>query len=183
MHWEALLRAARLWPGSAEASPVLLARVSRRRRLGCARPATGAPTVWANISAPASAPVGLRPEDQRSATPPRPPIALMLRMRRAGRLNFAVSRSCAVLSVSLVKARRAGAGSSRACEEIRNELAPCRDALRADAGAGNAIPARRTALGRKDRIGARAGGQLAPDGIWCSGTRRSGYGRRHYIDA
>src|ERR1700730_11861956 len=47
-HWGALRRAARLWPRLAEASSASLARVSRRQRLGCARPATGSPTVWAH---------------------------------------------------------------------------------------------------------------------------------------
>ena len=91
-HWGALRRAARLWPRLAEASSASLARVSRRQRLGCARPATGSPTVWPNIFAPASARVGLRLEDQPSARPPKALIWLILRGRRAGLGNFAGSR-------------------------------------------------------------------------------------------
>src|SRR6202022_2838278 len=86
-HWGALRRAARLWPRLAEASSVSLARVSRRQRLGCARPATGSPTVWPNIFAPASARGGLLLEDHPSARPPKALVWLILRGRRAGRGN------------------------------------------------------------------------------------------------
>jgi type IV secretion system protein TrbL len=85
-------RAARLWPRLAEASSASLARVSRRQRLGCARPATGSPTVWPNIFAPASARVGLRLADLPSARPPKALVWLILRGRQAGHGNFAGSR-------------------------------------------------------------------------------------------
>src|SRR5438552_4351075 len=90
--WAALLQAARLWLALVEASSASLAQVSRRQRLGCARPATGSPTVWPNIFAPASARVGLLLEDQPSARPPKALVWLILRGRRAGRGNSAGSR-------------------------------------------------------------------------------------------
>src|SRR6266481_4979558 len=86
--WEALPQAARLWLALAEASSVLLAQVSRRQRVGCGRPATELPTAWLNAFAPASARVGLRLEDQPSASPPKALVWLVRRGRRAGLGNF-----------------------------------------------------------------------------------------------
>src|SRR3546814_14356029 len=66
------------------------------------------------------------------------------------------------------------AGRSRRCvrharhqgkERLSHVLQEKRAALRAHAGAGDAVPTRRPALGRADRVSTGAGTQLAADGI------------------
>ena len=63
--------------------------------------------------------------------------------------------------------------------ETRNEVAPHRHALWRYPGAGNALSAGRAALGRANRLGPGAGGELAADGLRLPGARRRRHRRRH----
>ena len=153
-------------------------RICGKRRIGRARSrgrreqaisalreryAAGEQTAWAATGGqPTSGARGRADDAAAAAEAPAPAWVERLRRKSGVRAADGVSGT----------GRAAVPACGRSSVEKRNEMAPDGGALWRDAGAGDALPAGRAALGRAHRLGPGAGGKLAGHGFRLPGAWR-----------